>query len=116
MNWKELTDLEQWNEALGASNQQPLFVFKHSTTCPISSEALQQFEKYLKEEPRSDVNYVFVKVIETRPVSNRITDDTQVKHESPQAILIENKQAVWHASHWKITSKAIHEAMQTDES
>jgi len=113
INWNELTTLEQWSETFDQSEQKPLFVFKHSTTCPISAEALREFEQYLQEDPKKDISYVLVKVIESRPVSNQITEDIQVKHESPQAIMIHNKKAVWNASHWKITSKSIKEAMQT---
>lgn len=110
--WKELTTTEQWADVFESSAKRPVFVFKHSSTCPISAEALRHFENYLKEQPREDVDYVFVKVIESRPVSNQIAEDVQVKHESPQAIFIDHKKAVWHASHWKITNKAIDEALK----
>ena len=113
INWKELTSVEQWNDFLDQSEQNPLFVFKHSTTCPISAEALREFNQYLHEDPQRDVTYVLVKVIESRPVSNQIATDVEVKHESPQAIIIHHKQALWNASHWKITTKSIKEAMQT---
>lgn len=36
---KELNDLAQWDQALAASDQKPVFIFKHSTRCPISAAA-----------------------------------------------------------------------------
>lgn len=112
INWNEINSLEQWNEVFDRSNEKPLFVFKHSTTCPISADALQQFQQYLESEPNKEIDYVLVKVIEARPVSNQIAADIRVKHESPQAIIIDKKQAKWNASHWKITNKSIKEAIE----
>jgi len=46
-----------------------------------------------------------VKVIEERQISNQIETDMNVKHASPQLLLIRNKQVLWKTSHWKITKK-----------
>lgn len=108
---KELTTLEAWREVLTSSSEQPVFVFKHSTTCPISADAWKEFQNYLADNPNQQVNYVLVKVIESRPVSNQIADDLGVKHESPQAILVKDQEATWDASHFKITKKALTEVL-----
>ncbi len=101
--WRELTTIEEWEEVYKNSNK-PLIVFKHSTACPVSSNALNEFEQYLAGTPREDIDYVLVKVIESRPVSNRIAEDTGVKHESPQIMYIDEKRSVvWNTSHWAIT-------------
>ncbi|MDF2835292.1 MAG: ral stress protein [Paenibacillus sp.] len=107
MTYQEITTLEQWSEALQQSDSRPLVVFKHSTTCPVSANAHEEFGNYLKDNPRGDVNYVLVKVIESRPVSNQIAEDTGVKHESPQIIYIDKKAKVWTASHWSVTKAHI---------
>jgi len=52
-----------------------------------------------------------VKVIEKRDVSNEIAKDLQVQHASPQAIVIQNGQATWQATHHHITAQAIKEAL-----
>jgi bacillithiol system protein YtxJ len=52
-----------------------------------------------------------VNVIEDRPVSNAIAERLQVKHESPQALLIKNGKAVWHASHWNVTEDSLAQAV-----
>lgn len=107
MTYQEITTQEQWSEALQQSDSRPLVVFKHSTTCPVSANAHEEFSNYLKDNPRSDVNYVLVKVIESRPISNQIAEDTGVKHESPQIIYIDKKAKVWTASHWSVTKAHI---------
>lgn len=107
MSYKEITTIEEWNNAFESSASKPLVVFKHSTTCPVSANAYQEFNNYLDSKPREDVEYVLVKVIESRPVSNQIAEDTSVKHESPQIVYIDKKEKVWTASHWSITKAHI---------
>jgi len=107
MSYRELTTIEEWNEAFNGSASRPAVVFKHSTTCPVSANAFKEFNDYLGDKPRADVDYLFVKVIESRPVSNQIAEDTEIKHESPQIMLIDKKAKVWSASHWAITKEHI---------
>jgi bacillithiol system protein YtxJ len=103
--YREIQSIEEWNDAYEASTNKQLVVFKHSTTCPVSANALNEFETYLQQNPSPDTEYVLVKVIESRPVSSKIAEDTAVKHESPQIILIRNKEKVWTASHWAVTTE-----------
>ncbi|WP_424769261.1 bacillithiol system redox-active protein YtxJ [Paenibacillus sp. sgz302251] len=103
MSYKEITSMEEWNNVYESSSSRPLVVFKHSTTCPVSANAYKEFNSYLNDKPREDVDYVLVKVIESRPISLQIAEDTSVKHESPQILFIDKKAKVWTASHWSIT-------------
>lgn len=107
MNYKEITTIEEWNQAFEHSTDRPVVVFKHSTTCPVSANAHNEFNNYLQGKPREDIDYLLVKVIESRPVSNQIAADTNVKHESPQIIYIDKKAKVWTASHWSVTKAHI---------
>ncbi|MBD2871313.1 bacillithiol system redox-active protein YtxJ [Paenibacillus arenilitoris] len=107
MTYKEITTVEEWNDVFENSSTRPLVVFKHSTTCPVSANAHQEFTNYLNDKPKQDAEYVLVKVIESRPVSNLIAEDTSVKHESPQIIYIDKKAKVWTASHWSVTKAHI---------
>jgi bacillithiol system protein YtxJ len=103
MNWNEITTLEQWNDIVAKSTERGQVILKHSTTCPVSANALREYEDYLKASPNQDVDYTLVKVIESRPISNQIAEDLNVKHESPQVIYIKNKEKYWTTSHWSIT-------------
>lgn len=105
VQYKEIRSLEEWNTVLDSSIHRPVVVFKHSTSCPVSSNALKEFSYYLQNDPNPEIDYVLVKVIESRPVSNRIAEDVLLKHESPQIILVKNKEKVWNVSHWAITSE-----------
>ncbi|WP_028548254.1 bacillithiol system redox-active protein YtxJ [Paenibacillus sp. UNC451MF] len=105
--WKEITTEDQWNEQFEGTSNKPIVLLKHSTACPVSFNALKEYEAYLQNKPNSDVDYVLVKVIESRPVSNQIAEDTGVKHASPQILYIKNKETIWNTSHWAITEEHI---------
>ncbi|REK74344.1 bacillithiol system redox-active protein YtxJ [Paenibacillus paeoniae] len=107
MTYREITTAEEWDNVFQESETKPLVVFKHSTTCPVSTNAHEEFSNYLGGSPKDDIDYVLVKVIESRPVSNKIAEDTGVKHESPQIIYINKKAKVWTASHWSVTKAHI---------
>lgn len=101
----EITTVDEWKDVLQETTEKTTLVFKHSTRCPISTEAYEQVKAYLADEPNKDVHYVLVLVVESRDVSNQIAEDTSVKHESPQVLLIKGQQPVWSASHWDITKQ-----------
>ncbi|WP_409341126.1 bacillithiol system redox-active protein YtxJ [Paenibacillus sp. MBLB4367] len=109
---RELKSISEWQTLLAESGVKPLFVFKHSTTCPVSAEAHDEYEKYLHKNANADVTHAHVLVIESRPVSNAIAESLELKHESPQAIYIKNGKVAWHASHWRITEQALRENLQ----
>ncbi|RXZ77856.1 bacillithiol system redox-active protein YtxJ [Paenibacillaceae bacterium] len=106
-NYREITSIEDWSAVLEASATKQQIVFKHSTTCPVSANALNELDAYLGSHVDADADFVLVKVIESRPVSNRIAEDLNVKHESPQIIAVRNKEKHWTASHWAITNEHI---------
>lgn len=103
MDWKEITTIKEWNNILNKSTDKGQIILKHSTTCPVSTNALEEYDAYLAENPKEDIDYTLVKVRESRPVSNKIEADLDVKHESPQIIYIKDKQKYWSATHWSVT-------------
>ncbi|MDU0200991.1 bacillithiol system redox-active protein YtxJ [Paenibacillus sp. MAH-36] len=103
MVWREISTLEEWNELFMKSSERGQVILKHSTTCPVSANALKEYEEYLTNNPNPDIDYTLVKVIQSRPVSNQIADDLSVKHESPQMIYIKDKAKYWATSHWSVT-------------
>ncbi|MBB3111272.1 bacillithiol system protein YtxJ [Paenibacillus phyllosphaerae] len=105
--WKEITTIDEWNQLLENSSEKQQVVLKHSTRCPVSSSALEEYDEYLSSEHNQNVDYFLVKVIESRPVSNQIAEDLGVNHASPQIILFKDKKSVWNTSHWSITKKHI---------
>lgn len=103
----KMNTVQQLTTALEASSDKPLLIFKHSTRCPISSGAYQEMESYLQAAPNENIEYGIIYVVEDRPVSDEAANRLQVKHESPQAILIKDGEAVWHTSHSNITAHTL---------
>jgi bacillithiol system protein YtxJ len=104
----ELRRHEDLERLLEHSRSNPILIFKHSTQCSISAAAYEEFLKFTGEA--ADVACGLVLVIENRALSNAIEAEFGIRHESPQAILIENGQPKWNASHWSITSEALAKA------
>ncbi|XEC96940.1 bacillithiol system redox-active protein YtxJ [Paenibacillus tarimensis] len=111
MKIRPLVSVEEWNEALKASEQQPLLVFKHSTRCPVSSGAHDELMNFLEDARNPKFYAVLVRVIEERPVSNTIAEGLGLQHASPQAILIEDGKVTWYATHWDITYSVLEEQL-----
>ncbi|WP_010529179.1 bacillithiol system redox-active protein YtxJ [Lentibacillus jeotgali] len=107
----ELQSKEELERAWEHSMEKPALFFKHSTTCPISAGAFEQYQTFL-ESAGDDLDVYMVKVIENRDISNQIAEETGVKHESPQIFLVQNKEVLWHTSHSKITTNSINQALQ----
>jgi bacillithiol system protein YtxJ len=102
---RPLSNLADW-ESLRV-HPGPVMVFKHSTACPISARANQEFEAWAATLPGESPKLARVRVIEERPVSQQIAADTRVTHESPQALLLHQGRVLWHASHYAITRSSL---------
>ena len=88
-NLHELTTEQDWKKVQEqASSDKPVLVFKHSTSCPISADAYKQFNAFIETDQGQELTTAYVKVIESRPVSNQIAEDLDVVHKSPQIFLL----------------------------
>lgn len=105
-SYQLLTTPEEVDAALepGAGR---VLVLKHSLTCPISSAAFREFERFLSGGPAGDFKARLIEIQKARPASARLAEKTGVRHESPQAILIEDGVVRWHDSHWEVTADAL---------
>lgn len=104
MNWINLQTEEQLNELIQKSSEKPQLIFKHSTRCPVSSMAKNRLEK--KEQPQN-IDFYYLDLIKYRPLSNKIAEEFDVNHESPQVLLIENGSCKYNESHSGITMEDI---------
>ncbi|RMH73000.1 MAG: bacillithiol system redox-active protein YtxJ [Gemmatimonadetes bacterium] len=105
---KTLADFEQLQQN---SYHKPVFLFKHSSICPVSSRAWQEFKQFLSANPTYE--YWRVLAVEDRALSRQIAEICGVTHQSPQVILFHQGQAIWHQSHLYITSEALLQAVQS---
>ena len=107
-HFTQITDRQALEQLMARSHEAPVVLFKHSSTCPISSHAYKQMSQVERE-----VSLVVVQ--RARDLSGEIASVTGVRHESPQAIVLRNGEAVWTASHFDITAGAVEEAVRQYE-
>ena len=111
-NFATVTDAASLDELVTRSHDTPVVLFKHSTTCPISARAHNQMLK-LSGSMAGRISLLVVQ--NAREVSRRVAEQTGIQHESPQAIILRNGQAVWSASHFDITAEAVAQAVRENE-
>ncbi|WP_374462782.1 bacillithiol system redox-active protein YtxJ [Chryseobacterium sp.] len=104
--WKKIESEEDLARAIEDSFQKKIAIFKHSTSCFISRTVLKNFEKEV-ENSDQPVNVYYLDLLAHRPVSNKIAAEFEIRHESPQLIVIENGKPVNSASHQDISLSQI---------
>lgn len=105
---ERVTALDRLDELFEESHERPVWLFKHSLTCPISSAAWREFRDFVDEQADDgDARFTVIEVQRARPVSNAVAERTGIRHESPQAILLAGGRPVWNASHWKISAATL---------
>ena len=104
MNWIQLTDEQQLSELKELSKNNPQVIFKHSTRCSISSMAKNRLER---TSIPSDLPFYILDLIRFRPISNKIAQEFQVRHESPQVLIIVDGECIYDESHSGIDMKDI---------
>ena len=102
---------DELDAAVAASAEHPVFVFKHSLICPISTRADVVFGDFVKSRAEGDAEFHRIEIQNARPVSDEVETRTGVRHESPQVLLFVNGDVVWHASHGSITHRALDDAL-----
>jgi bacillithiol system protein YtxJ len=102
MNWISLTKPEQIHAILKESEEKPVLIFKHSTACSISSTAKGRLERQWPEAELPEVSAYYLDLLSNRGISNQIAEVFEVPHQSPQLLLIQDGECLFHASHMGI--------------
>lgn len=100
-----VTDTTSLEQLADRSQEQPVVIFKHSLTCPISASAYDQMAEFQGE-------VTLVEVQSARELCKAIEQRLGIAHESPQVIVLKDGRVVWNASHFKITADAVAEAVR----
>lgn len=108
-NFVKLESLEALDRLFERSHNEPVVIFKHSTTCGISAGVHR-----VVSDVAGDINIVIVQ--NHREISNKIADMTGIRHESPQAIILWAGKTVYHASHYDIIAADIEDWLKPRDS
>ncbi|MCG7343429.1 bacillithiol system redox-active protein YtxJ [Sporosarcina sp. ACRSL] len=106
---KEIHSMEEWESVRNESKTEPVFLMKHSSTCPISAAGYQEFNKL-----ETDYQKYYLVVQNSRPLSSAVESDLGIRHESPQLFLLKDGEAVWHTSHHNINQSNIKSAVEAN--
>ena len=98
---RSLTSMDQLAEINDISEETTVVIFKHSTSCGISANAKNRLESSWGEDQKHYIFY-YLDLLQYRPISNRIAELYNVRHESPQIIVVKNRRAVYNSSHHSI--------------
>lgn len=101
MNWNKLTEDGQLAAIKQESATQPVMIFKHSTTCSISTMALKRMERNWQDA--AGIKPYYLDLLANRALSKQVADAFDVEHQSPQVLLIKNGEAVYDESHYSIS-------------
>lgn len=96
IQWIYLEDEAQLNEIRQQSFSRPQLIFKHSTRCGISAMVKSRLES---SETPAGIDFYVLNLIAYRPISNKVTEEYQVPHQSPQVLLIREGKCVYDESH-----------------
>ena len=105
--WQKLTSVDQLDTIVEESKVTPVAIFKHSTRCGISSMVMRQFERAYDLD-MDQMKLYYLDLLAFRKVSDELSINFQVLHQSPQLIVVKNGEAVAHASHNGISASVLH--------
>lgn len=100
MKWIPIEHIDQLATIRNASFDSAQIIFKHSTRCNISADALAEMD-------RSELEAWYLDLLAYRDISDKIAEEYGVIHKSPQVIVIRNGEAVYNESHWHIRPEDI---------
>jgi len=109
-----LSHVDELEAAIAESSEKPVLLFKHSRTCGVSHEALEELRAHV-EAAQVPAAYKVITVQSHRQLAHEAAARLGVRHETPQAILLRNGRPVWSASHFRITKNELDDVLQNCE-
>lgn len=111
-----LNDVASLEAAIAESADRPVLLFKHSRSCGVSCEALDELQSHIDGNAQTDVSYRMITVQTHRSVSDAAARRLGLRHETPQAILLRDGKVIWNASHFRITATQLDQALPKAQS
>lgn len=109
-SFRSLSSETDWADARSRSEKRPILLFKHSSACPVSAKADQEMRQLVEDHELPVYKLV---VQESRALSDEIADTLSIRHETPQAIVLHQKEPVFDTSHFDVTAEALREAVRS---
>jgi bacillithiol system protein YtxJ len=104
--WKDLSSIEELDNAIVLSNEKAVVLFKHSTRCSISTMVHNRIEKSAADLA-AQAHCYYLDLIAFRDVSSAIAEKLGVMHESPQILVVKNGVCNYSATHYDIRANEV---------
>ncbi|WP_138430478.1 bacillithiol system redox-active protein YtxJ [Fodinibius saliphilus] len=104
--WNSISEQGDFRTILEMSRDRAQLIYKHSHLCSVCFMSKGSLEK-AATEILDFADMHFLNVVRNRSASDYIASELDIRHESPQVIIIDNKKVVWHASHGSIDTDVI---------
>jgi bacillithiol system protein YtxJ len=105
-DWVHLSEVEQLNELITESSSIPIVIYKHSSRCGLSFMTENKLEEGW-EMLQPKVRLYFLDLIRYREISTAVAERFNVRHQSPQILIIKNGNCVYNTSHHEINVNTI---------
>lgn len=106
LDFKTISDEADISDILSASYKRTQVIYKHSTRCATSFFALKNIQQ-LPDEAKARADFYMIDVIGQRKLSTQVAEQLNVRHESPQLILLKDAEVYWHGSHHQVNAEAL---------
>lgn len=100
IQWNTINSLDDIELIKNKSHTTPCLIFKHSTRCSISSIAKHRLDS---SWATNKIDPFYLDLINYRTISNAITKEFGIDHESPQVLVIKEGLCIFHTSHLDIS-------------
>jgi bacillithiol system protein YtxJ len=108
MTWIDLVNKQQLDDI--KQSAKPVMLFKHSTRCSISVMAKDRLERY-NMPCNIAIDCYYLDLLNYRELSNQITIEYEVMHESPQILIVKDGSCIYDASQMGITGTELNEQL-----
>ncbi len=102
-------NLESPEDVQSFLSENPSSVIFKAGTCHKTMQGFGFLQEKL--EARDDLSVGLIRVVQARPASNFVVQETGIVHQSPQVILYRDGQAVFDVDNWEITPEVLEQGL-----
>lgn len=110
-SFARLERADQLDALVQCSFARPVLIVKHSPACGTSYQALDELQE--NRDRLAGLDLHVIDVLRHRPLSQSVSARFQIRHESPQVLLLLNGRVQWSASHFGVTTARIARAVHS---
>jgi len=104
MHWIHLTAEDQLQKVIVKSQEKPQVIFEYSSCCQISEVVFQRLQKNCCP---GKIDFHFLDLTNYNHISEKVSATFRVPHQSPQILVINAGQCIFHESHPDISLEGI---------